>query len=174
MQGRAAAVEVITSPVTHRHVIGYQITFELEQEDGDWHYITLSQLASAFFVEDSSGRIQVDTREAITVFQHEFSGDSAEVGSASAPLLSLLYSRVSPAQLGAMTGQFRWHEYYLDPGERVYVCGGVGREIDVRGGGLYRENAYNPKLHRHHPGFLVVADCDAAGVVAALTPPTWS
>ena len=91
------------------------------------------------------------------------------MGRASAPMMSLLCSRLNPRPLSGMTGNFRWHEYYLDPGERVYVCGAVGKEVVVGGGGLYRDNAYRVKLCRHPPAFLVVSDADRAGVVEALT-----
>lgn len=121
VSGRAQPKALLKSPITATDCVYYKFLVERRERRGKSdQWVTVSQGASTnyFYVDDGTGRILVDPVEAdIHLSQDYRYSDAVSAGNT----LGLLFN------VGTFSQRMRYTEWYIIPGDLVYVMGTVTR-----------------------------------------------
>ncbi len=121
VSGQAQPKALLKSPITATDCVYYKFLVERRERRGKSdHWVTVSQGASTnyFYVDDGTGKILVDPVEADIHLERDYRyTDAVSAGNT----LGLMFN------VGAFSQRMRYTEWYIVPGDTVYVMGNVIR-----------------------------------------------
>jgi pSer/pThr/pTyr-binding forkhead associated (FHA) protein len=152
VRGRVRALQPLTSPVTGIPVVGYQVKVDLH-DGGPQAYLAR---INDFTVEDDGGKALVQVQGCRLVLEQQYMLSSADAGSVAVDVIKALRQGGKPLPDG-LQGTFSWEEYYLEPGEQVYVCGQASTVLSAAG---YRDLNVQRQIASPDDGAFVISDLE--------------
>jgi hypothetical protein len=161
VRGRARALQPFFSPVTGIEVVAYHLKVDLNDGGPPADLVRIHD----FIVEDDGGKALVQIKGGRLILEQQYMLSSADAGSVGAAVLKALRRQGKPLPEG-LNGTFSWEEYYLEPGEQIYVCGLASSKTVADG---YRDLQVQRRITRPEQGPLLISDLEPSELAVLLT-----
>ncbi len=169
--GKAVSLKSIKAPITNHDCVYYHYIVEEHVGSGKsshWEVLKEDESSTNFYVQDKTGKVLVDPREAVVdIPQDYYTGIG---GWSSVPPLIKNFAKRYDINLGnflGMTNQMRFTEFYIAPGDMIYVFGTADENPNV---GVTAHSTENVIIKKgKHLKFFYISDKPEKDVLKSLS-----